>query len=119
MIQHDVSESAPPVEMPYCEVVKSLPWTFWVLTLVASFGYAVTELFNGNLTGYVQDMGQSFSYANNVLVVGYMSFIITGPLLGACVDYLGHWPLFLILSNIVKSGALILMMHPQVINVYA
>jgi len=118
LVQHDVSESAAPVEMPYCEVVKSLSWTFWVLTLVASFGYAVTELFNGNLTGYVQDQGRSFSYANNVLVVGYMSFIFTGPVLGALVDRVGHFPLFLILSNMIKAGALVLMMHPNVMNVY-
>jgi len=117
-IQHDVSESITVEEISYYTVITSLPWTFWVLTLVASFGYAVTELFNGNLTGYVQDQGHSFSYANNVLVVGYMSFIITGPLLGALVDYCGRWPLFLILSNLIKAGALVLMMHPDIMSVY-
>merc|ERR1719464_2469185 len=35
MVQHDVTESEAPVEIPYSKVLSSLPWSFWVLTLVA------------------------------------------------------------------------------------
>eukprot|EP00494_Astrolonche_serrata_P032454 UN32723 len=111
-VVNEINQEEEEMEEPtWWDVFQCLDIRFWLIVLLASFAYAITENFNGNLTGYIQGEGYTFEYANNILTVGYFSFIVISPILACFVDRFQRLPTFLLISNTIKAGAVIMLVH--------